>query len=343
MKIFYTPQHVLHSPLEEFDAGRMTPAREVPARVERVLHALIQRGIGHENPPQDFADDVIAKVHRAELLSFLATAHREWAKARGNTAAVPTAWPAYGVAYRGSNDIDACLGRHCSDTATPVLAGTWRAARFAANVALSGASALASGERMALALTRPPGHHASEDVFGGYCYLNNAAIAAQFLVDQGIRPAILDIDYHHGNGTQSIFYDRDDVYYVSLHANPTFAYPHYIGFADETGAGRGEGFNLNIVLPHDTNVLSYCSALAHALSTVRRFGPDILLVSLGLDTYFDDGVGGFVLYPDDYSRIGSLIGSMRIPTMFVFEGGYNISALGTLATNLFAAFCASHA
>jgi acetoin utilization deacetylase AcuC-like enzyme len=183
-------------------------------------------------------------------------------------------------------------------------------------------------------LTRPPGHHASRDVFGGYCYLNNVAIAARWLADQGMRVAILDVDYHHGNGTQAIFYDRPEVYFVSIHADPTFAYPHFLGFSDENGVGAGENANLNLPLPAGTDWVRYAEALTRALGQVASFSPDVLLVSLGLDTYVDDPIAQFDLRTEDYLRMGEKIARARLPTLFVFEGGYNIDALGTVTVNV---------
>jgi len=203
---------------------------------------------------------------------------------------------------------------------------------------LSAAQAIKTGERSAFALARPPGHHASNDVFGGYCYLNNVAIAAQWFVDQGLKPAILDIDYHHGNGTQSIFYRRADVLFCSLHGDPTFAYPHFLGFADETGEGGGEGANLNLPMPMYTQWATYAQALERALARIKSFGPDVLLVSLGLDTFENDPISRFKLTKQDYLRIGEAIARARLPTLFAFEGGYDLTALAEITVNTLEGF-----
>ena len=210
--------------------------------------------------------------------------------------------------------------------------------RGAVDVVLSGAAAIGQDERAAFALTRPPGHHAGFDLFGGYCYLNNVAIAAQWFSDQGMRVAILDVDYHHGNGTQSIFYGRADVYFVSIHADPSFAFPHFLGFADENGAGAGENANLNLPLPRDTDWPRYREALTRALGQVAAFGPDVLLVSLGLDTFEHDPIARFRLKAPDYLALGEAIARARLPTLFVFEGGYNIDALGEITVNVLEGF-----
>ncbi len=206
------------------------------------------------------------------------------------------------------------------------------------NVALSAAEAIHAGERAAFALARPPGHHASRDVFGGYCYLNNIAIAAQWLADKGLRTAVLDVDYHHGNGTQSIFYGRDDVLFVSIHADPGFAYPHYLGFADERGEGMGEGANLNLPLPRGTGWRDYATALDAALKRIGDFGLDVLLVSLGLDTFEADPICQFRLRTEDYLRLGEKLARLGKPTQFVFEGGYNLDALAENTCNVLEGF-----
>ncbi len=241
-------------------------------------------------------------MHDAELVGGLGVAHDEWIMRYGPnaSAAIPSAWPARGMRAHVAPDIESRLGSFTFDTATPITKGTWSAARAAVDVALSAANAIREGERSAFALTRPPGHHASADIFGGYCYLNNAAIAAQWLADNGMRPAILDVDYHHGNGTQAIFYAREDVFYGSIHADPSFAYPHFAGFADERGERTGENANLNLPLPAGTEWAAYSEALADALKTVRAFGPDVLLVSLGLDTFENDPISDFKLKSADY-------------------------------------------
>jgi acetoin utilization deacetylase AcuC-like enzyme len=235
-------------------------------------------------------------------------------------------------------DIEAKLGSYAFSADTPILRGTWAATREAVNVALSAAQAIRAGDKSAFALTRPPGHHAAGDVFGGFCYLNNIAIAAQWFADNGLRPAVLDVDYHAGNGTQSIFYARGDVFFCSLHADPHFAYPHFLGFADERGEGAGDGANLNLPLPANTDWAHYEQALARGLAAVDAFGPDVLLVSLGLDTYIDDPIASFRLKGADYLRLGERIAALKRPTLFVFEGGYAVDALGEITANVLEGF-----
>jgi acetoin utilization deacetylase AcuC-like enzyme len=340
MKTFYSPLHLAHDPRHEFEGGRLSPAVEVPERAERVRAQIEARKIGPLLAPKSFSDEPVLRVHDSGMVTFLSKAHELWRRRYGEDApeAIASAWPTRGMKAGRNGDVEAQLGTYSFDTATPIMKGTWKAARDAADVALTAAEAVAKGERAAFALTRPPGHHASADIFGGFCYLNNIAIAAQWLADRGRRVAILDVDYHHGNGTQAIFYDRADVLFVSLHADPSFAFPHFLGFADETGEGAGVGANLNVPLPEGTDWQRYGDALDHALLRVREFAPDILLVSLGLDTFRDDPIALFALAPDDYFRLGEKIGRAGLQTLFNFEGGYNLDALGTIAVNVLEGF-----
>jgi acetoin utilization deacetylase AcuC-like enzyme len=340
MKTFYTPTHLDHAPPEEFEGGRMHPAVEVPARVEGVRAEIARRKLGAILAPADLGLAPIARVHDAGLVTFLGEASALWRREYGEDAppAIPSAWPGRGMRARFEGDVESRLGTYSFDTATPILKGTWSASLAAVNCALGAAQDVTNGARAAFALARPPGHHASADVFGGYCYLNNVAVAAQWCVDRGMRPAILDVDYHHGNGTQSIFYGRGDVLFCSLHGDPAFAYPHFLGFADETGAGKGEGTNFNMPLPMYTAWDAYAAALDTALARITAFGPDILFVSLGLDTYEADPISKFKLTPEDYLRLGERIAKLGRPTAFLFEGGYNLDALPQITANVLEGF-----
>ena len=227
------------------------------------------------------------------------------------------------------------LGWYSHDS-DPVLDGTWEAATAAVDVALSAWRAVAeadAGAPRAYGLCRPPGHHAAADSFAGYCYLNNAAITAQAWVDRGARVAILDVDFHHGNGTQQLFYDRDDVLFVSLHADPADDYPYFLGFASERGWGAGEGYTRNFPLPPGTDWARYEPALDAAVEAVRKFAPDGLVVSLGTDTAAEDP-DSFQLVGDDFSRIGAAIGALATPTVILQEGGYALSVLGRNVVNV---------
>jgi len=232
------------------------------------------------------------------------------------------------------------MGLFSFDAGTPLTAGSWAAARAGAACALTAARAVSSGHSPnAFALSRPPGHHAGADFFGGYCFLNNAAIAAQALRDGGAtRVAVLDIDYHHGNGTQSIFYDRDDVLTVSVHGDPRTEYPFFIGHADERGAGAGTGFNLNLPLPRGTDFTRWREALRVGLDAIRAFGADALVVSLGVDTFAGDPISGFTLRSADYLHVGHDIVGAALPTVFVFEGGYAVAEVGINTVNVLEGF-----
>jgi acetoin utilization deacetylase AcuC-like enzyme len=339
MKTFYSPAHLHHAPAQEFEMGRMAPAVEIPERAERVRARIEDRKLGPILAPARFGDEAILRVHDEAFVGFLTGAHAAWAARYGDGAdAFPSCWPARGLRERRAGDIESQLGSYAFDTATAITKGTWDAARAAVDVALTAAAAIAGGERAGFALTRPPGHHASRDVFGGYCYLNSIAIAAQWLRDRGLKPAILDVDYHHGNGTQSIFYARSDVFFCSLHADPAFAYPHFLGFADEKGDGAGEGTTVNLPLPEGTDWAAYAAALSHAKDMLAAFGPDLLLVSLGLDTFEDDPICRFRIRTQDYLRLGESIAGIGLPTLFVFEGGYHIDALAENTSNVLEGF-----
>lgn len=346
MKTFYTACHTAHVPQEEFEAGRMTPAVEVPARVEAVRRRIADRKLGAIVEPTDYGLAPALRVHDSEFVAFLQTAHARWAQDHPGVDAIPSVFAPQVTGQRrrevmARDSTSARLGQYCFDTGTPITQGSWSAAAAAVNIALSAAQAVRLGDAAAFALARPPGHHASTTQFGGYCYLNNIAIAAQFLTDSGARCAIIDVDYHHGNGTQEIFYARDDVLFVSLHADPAFAYPVYWGFADEIGQARGEGFNLNLPLPIATNWQGYREALSTASARIQSFSPDIVLVSLGLDTFALDPICRFQLQSEDYLRLGTTLAELRKPTVFVFEGGYNLEHLAENTVNVLEGFAAA--
>jgi acetoin utilization deacetylase AcuC-like enzyme len=340
MNTFYSAVHREHAPSFEFEGGRLAPTPEVPARVEAVRARIEERHLRPIVATGNFGLAPVLRVHAPEFANFLAGAHEDWTAQYGRKApdAIPSAWPVRGLRPNRTGDIEARLGTYGFDTATPIVRGTWEAARSAVDVALSAAQSIRDGARSAFALTRPPGHHAAGELFGGYCYLNNVAIAAQWLTDSAARCAILDVDYHHGNGTQSIFYARGDVYFCSIHADPAFAFPHFAGFADECGEGHGEGANLNLPLPSGTEWCAYDKALNHARETIGAFGADILLVSLGLDTFENDPISGSRLWSGDYLKMGEAIARLNKPTLFVFEGGYDLATIGLNTVNVFEGF-----
>jgi acetoin utilization deacetylase AcuC-like enzyme len=320
--LFDTPAHRQHDPANHPDA---------PARLDELRAAALAFG-AEPRQPGDFGIGPLAGVHSPALLALLQTAYRRFGQLKeGPRPVIPDTFAvresAGHVARRASLNIWAQLGHHCTDNLTPILTQTWEAAYAAAQVALSAAQALYDAP-LVYALTRPPGHHAYADLYGGYCYLNNAAIAAHWLTERGRRPAIVDIDYHHGNGTQAIFYERDDVFFCSLHADPADEYPYYAGFADEMGAGAGEGHTLNVPLRLDSDATAYLRALDWALAAVDAVSPDALIVSLGFDTLAGDPHGGMRLSPADFRAIGRSLAGLRRPVLLVQEGGYLLGSLG---------------
>ncbi len=290
MKCFWDERQRTHAPSGEFFNGAMHPPAEHPGRVDAILQA-----IGPTQAPTDRGMEPLLRVHAADYLDFLRTAHDEWRAAGREGDAFPYTFPIVGRRPLNLSRIDALLGRFSFDTSTPIAAGTWDAAYWAAQTAVAAADSVIGGERSAFALCRPPGHHAGADYLGGYSYLSNAAIAAEHAATAGRRVAILDVDYHHGNGTQDIFYDRSDVAFASIHADPATDYPFFWGHSDEAGAGEGKGATLNLPLPRGTDWTGYAPALAQALDWIERHGPDLLVVSFGADTYEADPISHFKL------------------------------------------------
>ena len=348
MITFYNHLHALHQGKLEMFRGELVPCFEVPARADHVLKELQRRQLGPVQAPLEFDDAALTSIHTPRYLDFLTHAWEEWVAldpANAERDALPSVWPTRTL----RSDVlpanfSARMGLFSCDAGSPLTAGTWTAARAGAHCALSAAQQVAGGARSAFALSRPPGHHAGADFFGGYCFLNNAALAAQRLRDQGVeRVAVLDIDYHHGNGTQSIFYERSDVLFTSIHGDPHTEYPFFLGYADELGAGAGQGFNHNLPLPLGTDFALWKAALQTALQGIQRFGAQALVVSLGLDTFEGDPISGFTLKTEDYLRVGEAIAAAGLPTVFVFEGGYAVAEVGVNAVNVLEGFMAKAA
>jgi acetoin utilization deacetylase AcuC-like enzyme len=346
MLVIHNPDHARHAGRQEMFRGRLMPCHEVPARLDHVLAELQRRRFGRLEAaaPDAGLDALLARIHAPRYLRFLERAWDDWVAldpANAALDALPSVWPVRG--FRADVEPDnfaARLGLYSFDAGTPLMAGSWRAARSGALTAAQAARAVASGkESSAFALTRPPGHHAGADFFGGYCFLNNAALAAQALREGGAaRVAVLDVDYHHGNGTQSIFYERADVLTISIHGDPRTEYPFYLGHADERGAGAGEGCNLNLPLPRGTGFERWLEALDAAITAVRAFRADALVVPLGLDTFEGDPISGFRLKSADYLRVGARLASLALPTVFCFEGGYAVAEVGVNAVNVLEGF-----
>lgn len=343
MITFYNHLHAQHQGKVEMFRGALVPCFEVPARADHVLVELTRRKLGTVQQPGVFDDATLARIHSPRYLNFLATAWDQWVAldpANVDKDILPSVWPTR--TFRTDiepENFSARVGLYSYDAGSPFTSGTWVAARAGAHCALSAAQQLVQGDRAAFALSRPPGHHAGMDFYGGYCFLNNAALAAQHLRDAGMaRVAILDIDYHHGNGTQAIFYDRPDVFFASIHGDPRTEYPFFLGHADETGVGAGLGYNLNLPLPRGTGFEAWLAALEHSLQSIAAFGAEALVVSLGMDTFAGDPISGFTLQSDDYLRVGERLAQAGLPTVLVFEGGYAVAEVGVNAVNVLQAF-----
>ncbi|SEA55008.1 histone deacetylase family protein [Acidovorax soli] len=342
MLAFHNPLHRGHAPVHEFFRGERVPCFENPTRADYVESSLRARGHRLLAPDAD-SSTVLGQVHAARYLAFLEGAWQQWLALDTANASVqpfPSVWPVRTLrSDREPDNFIARLGLYSMDNGTPLAAGTWAAAKAGADAAASAAFRVDAGERAVFCCTRPPGHHAGPDFMGGYCFLNNAAVAAQALRDRGAdRVAVLDVDYHHGNGTQSIFYGRGDVLFVSIHGDPRTEYPFYLGHADETGEGEGEGCNLNLPLPAGTTATAWFAALEQACARIARFGADALVVSLGLDTFEGDPISRFALACADFSRLGARLAGLKLPTVLVLEGGYATAELGTNAGNVLDGF-----
>ncbi len=339
MKTVYSDDHHLHDYGQELSFGGFVPAHEMPRRADTVLARVRARNLGEVVAPDSHGLDPVLRVHDAGLVEFLATAWDEWQKIAPGSQPLPLSWPIRSMRQVRPDSVRGRLAFYALDACTPITATSWQAAQSAADVALTGAALIEAGAHAAFALCRPPGHHASRDNFGGYCFLNNAAIAAQRFRDAGAaRVAVLDVDYHHGNGTQAIFYDRADVMFASLHGHPATEYPYFLGYADETGEGAGAGFNHNYPLPAGTDWSVFGPALDDAVVRIAAFRPDRLVVSLGVDTFEKDPISKFKLRHDDYFRIGEAIARGGAPTLFVMEGGYAVDEIGVNAVNVLEGF-----
>ena len=295
---------------------------ERPARVEAVLEGINSTGLFDAVSPRHFGEGAVREVHAADFVNYLKAVCQKFT---GKQPVYPYVFPLRHPERR-PKDLAVRAGYYCVDTFTPLDRNAYQAARAAVDVALTAADEILAGRRVAYALCRPPGHHAGPRTFGGFCYFNNAAIAAQQLSKWG-KVAILDLDYHHGNGTQDIFYQRDDVLTISLHGHPAIAYPHFSGFADERGDGPGLGFNRNYPLPEGTEEAAYLMALDRAVKRIERYRPSFLVLSLGFDTLRGDPTGSFRITAGTMEKIGSRIGKLRLPLLAVQEGGYSLRNL----------------
>lgn len=336
-----------HRPGAEIWVGVRTPGTEVPARVEAILEALTAAGAHVQAPDVDPAE-LLLRIHSPELLEWLASAAQRWAEgeyavAVGQDRVVPYVFPTaamlQGLSARPATATHAEAGRFCYDTMTLIGPGTWEAAVAAAATAATAATVALTG-RTAYALSRPPGHHAARDAFGGSCYLNNAAVAATVMREAGLeRVAIIDIDAHHGNGTQAIFYSRDDVYYGSVHVDPGRGwFPHFMGFPEERGHGAGQGWNRNIPLAPGSGDDAFLAGLATLCTQASELGAQGLVVSLGVDAAELDPESPLRVSRGGFSAAGRLLAEMELPTALVQEGGYHLETLGVLVADVLGGF-----
>lgn len=322
MKAVYSPLQAQHDPQFFLVRGRLTRSAEQPERAERLIDGLNRLDIEIVDA-KDFGSGPRASVHTPEYLAFLESAHSEWQRLPGDPSAEvvanvhPVRYPAtYPTGIVGK------AGWHMADTACPIGEHTYAAACASANTAVTAAELVLQGEKQSYALCRPPGHHAYADMAGGFCFLNNSAIAAHRLRSQHERVVILDVDVHHGNGTQGIFYNRRDVFTVSIHCDPVNYYPFVWGHKDERGAGDGEGFNFNIPLPTLSKDAVYMAALEEAKSAIKLYSPTALVVALGLDASEHDPLKGLSITTPGFKQIGASVAELGLPTVLVQEGGY---------------------
>jgi len=331
VRVVYSEKHRLHAPRTDVQAGKSAASVERPERAERILQALQNDAAFEVQPPTEHGLKPIAAVHSAGLIAFLRQTQPEAdVELFPDSFLHPALREGMGPPAAEPSNALGRIGFWCFDTGTPLLSGTFEAALSAVDVALTAADlVLREQHPVTYALCRPPGHHAARSLYGGFCYFNNAAIAANYLVEQsGEKVAILDVDYHHGNGSQQVFYARDDVLYVSLHADPRRDFPYFSGYADETGTGAGLGCTRNYPLPAGVSDAEYLEVLDSALEVVARFRPGMTLVSLGMDTYVHDPLGDFALTTPAYPECGRRIAAVSPRLVVLQEGGYYLPDLG---------------
>lgn len=330
MKWLFSPRQLDHAGGLEMNRGAMVPCHESPERAEIILAAMKDAGFAAPLMPADQGEAPLREVHDGTYVDFMKSVYADWRASGRDGSALPFTFPGVGMTReRAGSSIFARLGRYGFDAGSPIVEGTWRGAYWSAQTALGGADLLGAGERFAFSLCRPPGHHAGRAQFGGYCFFNNAALAVERLRTKGFeKVAVVDVDYHHGNGTQEIFWQRPDVLYGSIHADPDTDFPYFSGFADEIGDGDGTGATLNMPMPKGTDWCAYQEALGKLLAWVAAQGAQALVVSLGVDTWYGDPISGFGLRTSDFGAMGLQLGRLGLPVLVVMEGGYAVSEVG---------------
>ncbi len=333
MRAFFHPDQLLHHPRSYFSRGKMRPPQEVPERATRLVQAARNLGFQVE-VPEDAGFDPLTAVHEAAYLEFLQQAHARWQEVGEDWGEEVMS----NVFVREPNALRGVLAqaaRYLADGSCPIGAHTWRSAYCSAQCAIAGARAIAQGEAAAYALCRPPGHHTRRGAAGGFCYLNNAAIAAEQLRARFSRVVILDTDMHHGQGTQEIFYDRNDVLYVSIHGDPTNFYPAVAGFEDERGVGAGHGYTLNLPMPHGSSEAFFMARLSEALRAIAEYEAQALVLSFGFDIFQLDPQSKVAVTTQGFEQMGSQIRQLGLPCLIVQEGGYHLESLEANARAFF--------
>lgn len=330
MQVYHSEATKLRRARTELHDGQLMTPFECPERVDLVLAQLRDSGVGPVAAPREHGLAPVLAVHDAAYVEFLSTCWDEWQAAGHGGEAIPTIWPTRTMREdRIPGHVGGKLGYYALGGDTSISPGTFEAAMASKDVALSAYEHTASSGQPSFGLCRPPGHHAASDQFGGYCFFNNAAIVAQRALDDGhARVAILDVDFHHGNGTQQIFYGRDDVLTQSIHGDPDQCFPYYLGHADEKGEGRGLGYNVNYPLPPGTDYATWRERLELALAEISDKQASLLVVSLGVDTFEGDPISSFRLKSDDFLDMGRRLASLGLPTVILMEGGYAVEEIG---------------
>ncbi len=339
MKVVCSDSHIKHFPNGELSGGLLVRPFECPERWEFIVDELRRREMSDFIGPKPFDQQSALAVHSNDFVRFLETAWSEWELAGFEGDAIPTVFPARRMQQRVPEHIDGKLGYFAMAIETAITKGTWEAACSSAACAQTAQKLITAGEPVAFSLCRPPGHHAGIDLYGGYCFLNNAAIAAQGFLDDGAqRVAVLDVDFHHGNGTQDIFYRRNDVLFLSLHGDPVHAFPHFLGYTDEKGADQGRGYNFNYPMAPGTPYSQWYVGLQEAFTQIQQYKPDAIVVSLGVDTFKEDPISFFKLESEDFTHFGAQIAKLGLPTLFVMEGGYAVAQIGVNTVNVLEGF-----
>ena len=341
MITIYSSKHSLRNAKTELYGGELVRPFERPERMNYILDEIKNQKLGEIRTPKEIDFGIINKIHDEDYINFLNVAWNEWIKEGFKGEAIPNIWPSRSMDSKIiPKFIEGKLGYYSLAGETSISAGSIEAAYEAVKVVINASEMLQNNNILNIfSLCRPPGQHASQNQFGGYCFFNNAAIAAEFFKTKGAkRIFILDVDFHHGNGTQSIFYDRSDVFYASLHGDPMYAFPYFLGHKDEEGFGAGQGYNKNYPMLPGTTYDIWSEALDDSIKKISTFNPEILIISLGVDAYENDPISFFKLKSEDFIDLGKRLSKLNIPTLFVMEGGYAIKDIGVNTVNTLKGF-----